>query len=330
MKNSLLRKISRPLIYFLENNRLFLFYTHQQVYRFKYSVTLTNNSSLAKNFYLILPIPSNCESQKLKSEIKTNPISGGIFQDSLYENKYTFWQIDLGNHEVKKFEEEFTIEVSPASPSIKKHHFTLKDYLKCDPDLYSLYTSPNNFVSGEDAAIKSFALDIKKNTTDVFKIAQKINEFVISFLEYKNPILDLYSYKQALKTRQVDCGGFDALFVSLCQACGIPARVVSGFLAGYKNNSMHAWAEFMLPNGVWVPVDPSMEQLFGLGKTKKSGRFGYVGSDRVIFSYGCDMPLIVDDLKIRAPILQNPIIVPAAASKEIQMEIQCLTENVHE
>ena len=53
-----------------------------------------------------------------------------------------------------------------------------------------------------------------------------------------------------------ECTEYAALFVGLCRAAGVPARAVTGF-RGSKANDWHAWAEFMLPDGRWIPVDPT-------------------------------------------------------------------------
>ncbi len=326
MANSVFNKIHRFIFKFLENSQLFPFYARKQIFGVKYSVLLKNKSAEFKKLSLILPIPLENNYQKLKSEIKFVPNCDGISDEKMYKNKYAIWQVGLNANEAKNFTQEFEVLVSPASPILHKDevsNFGLQDYKNND---LNVFCAANNFVSGEDPQIKKMALKIVGSEKNVLIIAKRINDFVISYLEYKSPILDLYTYKEALDKRQVDCGGFDTFFVSLCLAVGIPARVVCGFLAGYGLNHMHAWAEFMLPSGEWIPVDPSMEQLFSLRKTKKSGRFGYVGSDRVIFSYGCDIPVVVDGAVVKLPILQNPVVLPGIRPDDIEMEIEFVTK----
>lgn len=68
-------------------------------------------------------------------------------------------------------------------------------------------------------------------------------------------------------TRAGYCEHFSSAFVVLMRAAGIPARVVTGYVGGYRNpigdywlvrrSDAHAWAEAWLPGRGWVRVDPT-------------------------------------------------------------------------
>ena len=126
----------------------------------------------------------------------------------------------------------------------------------------------------------------------VGKIAPEIvqaNEFVIAYLTYGNAIDGLYTAEQAREQRVVDCGGFDALLQDELKKKGIESKVVAGF---WSDGGMHAWLE-IVHSGECIVADPSMEYLRRQGRTRKSGKLGFVGSDRIAFSIG-------------EPFLQNP------------------------
>src|SRR5690606_10554593 len=63
------------------------------------------------------------------------------------------------------------------------------------------------------------------------------------------------------------CEHFSSAFVILMRAAGIPARIVTGYVGGYRNpigdywvvrrNDAHAWAEVWLAGRGWVRVDPT-------------------------------------------------------------------------
>jgi transglutaminase-like putative cysteine protease len=63
------------------------------------------------------------------------------------------------------------------------------------------------------------------------------------------------------------CEHFSSAFVVLMRAAGIPARVVTGYVGGYRNpiggywlvrnSDAHAWAEVWLEGRGWVRVDPT-------------------------------------------------------------------------
>ena len=68
-------------------------------------------------------------------------------------------------------------------------------------------------------------------------------------------------------TREGFCEHFSSSFVFLMRAAGIPARVVTGYVGGYRNpmgdywviqqSDAHAWAEVWLAGRGWTRVDPT-------------------------------------------------------------------------
>lgn len=157
-------------------------------------------------------------------------------------------------------------------------------------------------------------IDVKTNkkyfSTDIrWREAKEIHESVKKDLEYGNAILGLYSAEEAEGKKCVDCGGFASLFVKRCGEKGIPARIVSGFWTSQATHRMHAWAEFQLSGGLWVPVDTSIEKLREEGRSKKVGGFGFVGDDRVILSVGSQIPIQVGGRSYQIDIFQNPILI---------------------
>ena len=68
-------------------------------------------------------------------------------------------------------------------------------------------------------------------------------------------------------TRIGFCEHFSSSFTFLMRAAGIPARVVTGYVGGYRNrignfllvrqSDAHAWSEVWLPRRGWTRVDPT-------------------------------------------------------------------------
>ena len=73
---------------------------------------------------------------------------------------------------------------------------------------------------------------------------------------------------------------------------------------------MHAWAMIALPDDKILPFDPSSEILFSSATSTKSGGFGWIGSDHIVFSLGCDFPIIIDGRSVGVDILQNAFVYP--------------------
>jgi len=63
-----------------------------------------------------------------------------------------------------------------------------------------------------------------------------------------------YGVMQTLTQGYGHCWDFSDVFVTLCRAAGIPCRQVGGWLIG---QSGHVWAEVLLPDQGWMPVDPT-------------------------------------------------------------------------
>ena len=84
------------------------------------------------------------------------------------------------------------------------------------------------------------------------------------------------------------CEHFSSAFVVLMRAAGIPARVVTGYVGGYRNpygdywivrrSDAHAWAEVWLRGRGWVRVDPTAavapERIYDTIDDRTAGAFG--------------------------------------------------------
>jgi len=126
---------------------------------------------------------------------------------------------------------------------------------------------------------EAYVLPRKVDDAMITNAIRQANEFVIGYLQYGNAIEGLYTAQQAREKRIVDCGGFDSLLQDELQKKGIASNIVAGF---WSDGKMHAWLE--IAGG--IPADPSVEYLRRQGRTKKSGRLGFVGSDRIAISSG--------------------------------------------
>lgn len=64
---------------------------------------------------------------------------------------------------------------------------------------------------------------------------------------------------QALREKQGCCSEFADVFVTLCRAKNIPARICTGYVTGTiakGDTPKHRWAEVYLKDHGWVPFDP--------------------------------------------------------------------------
>lgn len=328
-KQPLMNQIKNSLLLFAEKLHFFS-YTQDQTYKFICKVSVKNISEKPQKSTLVFPVALDTQKEQSVAWIGFKPNITNYFIEQKFHNSYLLYPIDLQPGEEFQVEESFQVSVLPCRPKLSQD-FTFDDY-KLTPEQKKQFFSSNKYLQFEHPEIQKLAKEMKGSEQNVMKVARKINDFVIDYLEYKNPILGLYSALEALEKKEVDCGGYDTLFVALCLAVGIPARVVSGFWADPmlglqpSKDVMHAWAEFMLPNGEWISVDPSIEYLFAKRRTNKSGRFGFVGSDRVVFSKGCDLSLNINDQTYSTDILQNAFLAPQ--SDDLMVEVFCEVKNL--
>jgi len=117
---------------------------------------------------------------------------------------------------------------------------------------------PNQFLMDEkyieknSPLIEQAAQKIEGSTQTA--IVRKLYDYVVNNVQY----VDFKQEKGAVKTlqkKQGACTEYSDLFVALCRAKGIPARVVKGYVSEVVFLPQHAWAEVYFKEYGWVPFD---------------------------------------------------------------------------
>lgn len=122
------------------------------------------------------------------------------------------------------------------------------------PAAVALWLEPSEYIQSDDQ-----------------RIVDKSNELLVGTPDIKAALTQFYDYAHALEPIQTStltdavtalenaaasCNGKSRLFVALCRAADIPARVVGGIiLQDAQKRTSHLWAEAYV-NGNWVPFDP--------------------------------------------------------------------------
>ncbi|MDO8571170.1 MAG: transglutaminase-like domain-containing protein [bacterium] len=302
-------------------------YRKKCAYVARYVVSVTNTSSLAQNISIIIPVPSDMPYQVLAEQPRIQGGSTVISREHTYGNRYGVIDATFEAGMTKEFSEFFAIAVAPRK-TIWGEKYLLGTYPKKMADECALYLHSDTYINSDDEAVRDLACAIMGSETDIEIILRTINAYVVNNVRYGNPIPGLYSSRDAMTKEVVDCGGFDALFVALARACGIPARIVSGFWAGYPSSMMHAWVEALLPNGEWIVADPSIEHLRKKRRRIQPGYFGYSGSDRIAFSVGCDMAIPVRNGVAHVDILQHPFVVAEKGETSVMTSLTFTTHRL--
>ena len=207
-------------------------------------------------------------------------------------NKPVSWpETELGN----QLSVTFDVELSPVTLPVDAGA-TWGSYNTTTQE-YQFNTTATSWAQSDDQTIINQAASIVGGETNPYAKANAIYSWVKNNIAYQDGIRQ--DAVNVLSQRQGDCAAYAILFVALCRSQGIPARNISGFLAhdqyfniadrfreGTWDNTLwnrgfstHVWAEFMLPDGTWVQLDPT------------HGYFGAIPHERIILSKGNDIQL---------------------------------------
>jgi len=125
--------------------------------------------------------------------------------------------------------------------------------------VYAKYTQPDELVQSNASEIVSKAQSITEGAANFHDEVFKIYSYVTSHMHYTSEVEERGAL-WALANGTGDCSEYSCLFVALCRAVGIPARLDVGF--GFRPSEEstvegHMWAEYYLQNYGWVQVDPT-------------------------------------------------------------------------
>ncbi|HEY1068341.1 MAG TPA: transglutaminase-like domain-containing protein [Pirellulales bacterium] len=149
------------------------------------------------------------------------------------------------------------------------------------------WLAPEEKVQAKSAKIAEIAATLAGERRPAQQIARAAYEWVLERTTYQ--LIDGFGgATYCLEKQHGECGDYSALFVALCRAAGVPARIVAGAWAD-QTDGWHVWAEFLLPTGEWSPVDGS------LGDGNPRARVFYFGnreSNRVGLTKAADVTLL--------------------------------------
>ena len=131
----------------------------------------------------------------------------------------------------------------------------------------------------------------------------------------KKPTVSLPSALEVLKTRIGDCNEHAALFVAMARSIGLPARIAVGLVHLRGAFYYHAWAEVWVEEGrgtgLWLPVDPTLNQ-FPADATHV--RLARGGLDRQAAILGLVGRARIEILDVQLRPGANPVLVGRSAS----------------
>lgn len=158
---------------------------------------------------------------------------------------------------IKRKFKQGTLEYNVNLENNSGNYDKFEDYVK--------YTSPEDKIESDNILIINKAKEIVGDETNPYIKAKKIYAYVNTSLDYDYTEGNKGALN-ALITKKGICEDYSDLFVALCRAVGVPARVVSGYWVDTRDltktlcidSYAHAWVEFYLPEYGWIIAEPTI------------------------------------------------------------------------
>ena len=171
---------------------------------------------------------------------------------------------------------DWTVQTQQLRLTVDKDPETGYDNFK---ELRDRYTAPSTLVPLPDQALKNFASKAVGAETKPLARARLLYHAVVDVLRYDQDAGLSYA-SQVLADTKANAFGYADLFVGVCRAVGIPARLIEGIFVDKQNTALsHFWAECFIPGIGWIPVDPA------LGDGLYSNELGF-GASASAFYFG--------------------------------------------
>jgi hypothetical protein len=126
-----------------------------------------------------------------------------------------------------------------------------------------VFLRPEPFLESDAPEIRAEAARAAAGAATPRLAAERLVRYVHAIIE-KKPTVSLPSALEVLKTRIGDCNEHTALYVAMARALSLPARAAVGLVYLRGAFYYHAWAEVWVEEGpgrgLWLPVDPTLNQ----------------------------------------------------------------------
>lgn len=269
-------------------------------YRGQHTATVQLGSSQPESLEVWLPVPMSWKEQQV-SNITVSPMTP-VRPSITGPVNVAHWLWQPGS---RRPPAELTFSVSydwnRSSVQTDISRLMSDPYVPYDQQSksYRQFTRPEAKVQSRSKDIQAIAARTARPQRPWGEVALDLYEWVIDQTEYAN--INWKGAQWCLDNRTGACGDYSALFVALCRASGIPARLNIGYWAD-ETNGYHVWAEFMEPHGEWIPVDPSIGDQ---GGNSRSANFGFLDARRITVAKYADVRLNKKDPESRkADLLQ--------------------------
>lgn len=216
----------------------------KDVYEVKYQFY---SKGKGKKIFIKTYIPESNERQKITQSIEKSSNMNFVIKNE-NDNKRAIWR-------TKDKSSFHTVNYSFIFKG-KAIQYIIDD----DISLNNIDKKGKNDYLKEEEYLEIYHPKLQKLTKQLSKNSTNLKELITNYFEYVHnipsaPIRDLTSALTTIEQNKASCNGKARLFVALCRAKGIPARLKGGIiLEETKKRTSHLWSEVLI-GGKWVPFD---------------------------------------------------------------------------
>lgn len=223
----------------------------------KHVITIVNRSPIPVRGELFVPLIKNETARHyvILHNISSSQMLQETFLNDSSGNRYFHWNnLTIGG------EQTFSLELDYYVLSFSIHYVvnsSIVENYDTSSETYKKYVEPEELMESNNSRIIALAHNLTNNVDSWHEKAVRIYDFVYRHMHYEEQDEERGAL-WALENGAGDCSEYSYLFVALCRAAGIPAKIQAGFAFHRPSETLedgHMWAEYYLENYGWIPVD---------------------------------------------------------------------------
>ncbi|WP_350213580.1 transglutaminase domain-containing protein [Botrimarina sp.] len=234
--------------------------------KFRVGVEVTAKRGACRDIYAVVAVPIECPEQSVQrleedftshvAKVDFRELAGGAAKQMLVSIPF------LESGDTARAAVTYEVTVRPTAPLPPGEQAELRIPERTPRNLRS-YVGPSPFIESKHPKIRRLVRDIEEKLQEQhpdasdWRRVEFVYDWVLDNIEYLEG--DDTSAVTTLDEESADCHGRSALFVAICRAMGVPARLV------WVQN--HCYPEFYMERpdgeGVWLPAESAGVRAFG-------------------------------------------------------------------
>ncbi|MFZ5515271.1 MAG: transglutaminase domain-containing protein [Candidatus Zhuqueibacterota bacterium] len=223
--------------------------------KIRYTVTIKNVGSSVMNLQTYLACPFEAVYQQLEDTLQFRDEPHTFYTD-YFGQQIAYYEESVPAGEEKLY--QWSVPATLYNIRYFLHPDSVGELTDIPQSIITMYTPDGEYYDITHPVIRNAAQEAIGDESNLYWQVRNIHDYVISHIEYINDS----SWDTApivLSRGTGSCSEYTFLFVALCRAAGIPARMeAGGHLRDdlpYEDRIFHRWQQVYFPNYGWVPID---------------------------------------------------------------------------